>query len=251
MIDLRCGRYQDALADVESCDLCIFDAPYSEKTHGGHDDGVREEVSTNPHAHDRSWAERGGKRNSIDYWFWTESEVNEAVDLWSPRTRGWFVTITDHVLAPIFAAALERHGRYVFAPIPLVETGSRVRLSGDGPSSWTCWVIAARPRAEPYSKWGTLRGAYVGPREPKPVIGGKPLWAMKQLVEDYSRHGDLVVDICAGGGTTLLAAKLLGRRAIGAELDAKTHALALARINGVVLPTQQQPTLFDEVAHAE
>lgn len=231
MIDLRLGRYQDVLADVESCDLCIFDAPYSEKTHGGHDAMID--------------APDGADRRSIDYWFWTETEVNEAIDMWSPRTRGWLVTITDHVLAPIFTAALERHGRYVFAPIPLVETGSRVRIQGDGPSCWTCQVVVARPRGAPYSKWGTLRGAYVGPRESKPVIGGKPLWAMKALIEDYSRPGDLVVDICAGGGTSLLAARLLGRNAIGSEIDPDTHAKAVQRLSGVRPSVRGQGSIFD------
>ena len=33
---LRLGRWQDALAGVE-CDALIVDAPYSARTHGGHD----------------------------------------------------------------------------------------------------------------------------------------------------------------------------------------------------------------------
>lgn len=253
MIDLRLGAYQTALADVESCDVVMFDAPYSKKTHGGHDDGVRVVAdASNSHNHDRAWAERGGKRRSINYAHWSKKDVRAAVNAWAPRARGWFVTITDHVLAPVYAHALEALGRFVFAPLPLVETGSGVRMVGDGPSSWTKWIVVARPRTAEMAKWGTLRGAYHGPRETKLVIGGKPLWAMKQLVEDYSRPGDLIVDICAGGGTTLLAAKLLGRRAIGSELDPKTHALALDRLSGVSpLVRVGQPSLFDGGPHAK
>lgn len=36
--DLRLGRWQDVLADVE-CDALICDPPYSARTHKGHDDG--------------------------------------------------------------------------------------------------------------------------------------------------------------------------------------------------------------------
>ena len=47
----------------------------------------------------------------------------------------------------------------------------------------------------------------------------KPLDLMRMLVEDFTDPGDLVLDTHAGGGTTLLAAMLEGRRAIGAEVD--------------------------------
>ena len=58
---------------------------------------------------------------------------------------------------------------------------------------------------------------------------------MRALVRDYSRPGDLVCDPCAGGATTLIAAALEGRRAIGAELDPETYALACARIERTAL----------------
>ena len=118
-------------------------------------------------------------------------------------------TLTDDTLAPVWRAAYERVGRYAFAMIPYVAPGSRVRLAGDGPSSWTCWIMVSRPRRDPYATWGTLPGAYVlppGQGGALPVVGGKPLWLMEQLVRDYSREGDLVCDPCCSAGTTLVAA---------------------------------------------
>ena len=53
---------------------------------------------------------------------------------------------------------------------------------------------------------------------------------MRAIVRDYSEPGDLVVDPCAGGGTTLLAAVMEGRRAIGAEMDPATFDKAVARL---------------------
>jgi hypothetical protein len=87
-------------------------------------------------------------------------------------------------------------------------------------------------------RWGALVGAYVvpmgqtrrGAREGKAVIGGKPLWLMRAIIRDYTKPGDLVCDPFSGGGTTLLAAAMEGRRAIGAEMDPKTHALATERL---------------------
>lgn len=214
---LRLGRWQDVLQDVHA-DALITDCPYSDATHSGHDSGRRNDGS--------GVVDVAGREatRAISYAPFTPHDVGDFVAHWHPRTRGWFVTITDHVLAPVWAAALEARGRYVFAPLPLVETGSRVRLTGDGPSSWTCWIVVARPRTPEFAKWGTLRGAYVEPsRGAKAMMGGKPLQAMRALVRDYSRPGDLVVDPCAGAATTLLAAALEGRNGLGAEQDAEAH----------------------------
>jgi len=226
--DFRRGRWQEVLADVEHVDAVIVDAPYSARTHASHN-------STS--ACDRSASTRAGRaasiveRRAIDYRGWSNDDVCAFVEAWSSRCRGWFVTITDHVLAPMWAAALEDAGRYVFYPLPWVAPGSRVRLSGDGPSCWTCWIIVARPRTKEFAMWGTLPGAYVIQQDRGAHIGGKPIALMEALVRDYTRPGDLVCDPCAGYGTTLAAAVRNGRRAVGAELDPETHAQALAYLD--------------------
>jgi DNA modification methylase len=62
------------------------------------------------------------------------------------------------------------------------------------------------------------------------VAGAKPVWLMQALVAAYSEPGDLVVDAYAGSGTTLIAASQMGRRSIGAEMDAGRYALAARRL---------------------
>ena len=47
----------------------------------------------------------------------------------------------------------------------------------------------------------------------------KPLCILTPLIQSFSRPGDLVLDPFCGSGSTLLAAKLQGRRFIGIELD--------------------------------
>jgi DNA modification methylase len=49
----------------------------------------------------------------------------------------------------------------------------------------------------------------------------KSLQVCQHLIETYSLPGDLVLDNCAGSGTTLLAAETLGRRWIGIEKEVK------------------------------
>ena len=227
---------KDGAVAYWACDMLCVDAPYSAKCHTGHDQGAKQSEGwgeRNGDSPEAMYAKKKGgtKRKPLDYTSWDESDVSVFVGLWSPATRGWFVTITDHVLAPVWAAALEAAGRYVFQPLPFVDPGSRVRLLGDGPSSWSCWIIVARPKNVEFSKWGTLRGAYVVPpgqgerRRPDRVTGGKPRWLMEALVRDYSRRGDVVCDPCCGGGTTLLAALANGRKALGGDMDEEHAAI--------------------------
>ncbi len=82
MIDLRLGDWKKALADVETVDAIICDPPYGARTH----------------------------------------DVKAFVKSWSPRCSGWFVAMTSHDLLPVYAAALEAAGRYVFAPLPFGYT---------------------------------------------------------------------------------------------------------------------------------
>lgn len=219
-IDLRLGRWEDSLADVGEVDAVMTDAPYSQRTHEGGNNGVQ--MSATP-------------RRELTYAHWAESDVDVFVDSWAPRNRGWFVCLSDHNLVAAYADAFDRHGLTTFAPVTVLIPGMTVRLAGDGPSSWTIYVNVARPKA--LSRWGTLPGGYTGPPGERVHVGGKPLWLMRALVRDYTRRGDLIVDPCAGAATTLIAAATEGRRAIGAEVDPATHAIATARIRAGYTPT--------------
>lgn len=63
--------------------------------------------------------------------------------------------------------------------------------------------------------------------EPETTNGrGKPDWLMRALVRHYSRHGQIVCDPVAGYASTLIAARSVGRKAIGSEIDVKVAAAA-------------------------
>lgn len=83
------------------------------------------------------------------------------------------------------------------------------------------------------------------PRQPSDTIGDvidwtysgnklhptqKPLSVLLPLVEAFSPALGAVLDPFAGSGSTLMAAKALGRDYIGIELDPKYHAIASRRL---------------------
>ena len=58
----------------------------------------------------------------------------------------------------------------------------------------------------------------------------KPIQVLLPLIETFCPSGGLVLDPFAGSGSSLLAAKALGRRYLGIELDAGYHAIAARRL---------------------
>lgn len=226
MIDLRCGRWQDALADVGEVDAVITDPPFSARTADG--------FKTNP-----AWQVGAlGDQPGIAYGAIDQVDVEEMVRFWAPRTRRWFVVFGDHVSARWWEDALGAFGWYTFAPLPYVKPTAPPRFLGDGPASQCEWITVARPRSNVYKEHrGSRPGYYIARRGDALVTGAKDQLAMRAIVRDYTQPGDLVADPYAGSGTTLLAAAVEGRRAVGAEMDPATFAKAQRRLAAGYTPT--------------
>lgn len=240
------------------------DAPYSERTHSGHNSSV----VSNERALDYSKRARTKSKRAcakkmadgiiqwaqLEYVSWSSAEIFMVCDLFAPHVNGWWASITDSILHHDWESAFtKRLQLYTFAPLSWVELGSRIRLSGDGPSNWTCWLIVGRPKKHKFSRWGTLPGAYVYPGEsqsnrPERITGGKSLHGMMQLLRDYSREGELVVDPVLGGGTTALAALKTGRRCIGIEQDRGRAELCAELVRAEALGTTRAAMRSGQVA---
>lgn len=227
---LYLGDAREVMLGLDNIAHIITDPPYSERTHAGHDAGAR-----------------GGRdaaaRSDLGYGALSEADATKLVGLFH-NCPGWIVWMTDHTLAPHIGKELEALGRYVFAPVPYHHPGRSVRLSGDGPSSWTDWLVVSRTAAQ--HRWGTLRGGYVaGPGwDDKERMGGKPTRLMRLIVSDYSRPGELVCDPFMGAGTTGVACMLEGRDFIGIEIDPEAFETSCRRIEDA----QRQGDMFGAAA---
>lgn len=256
-IDFRLGDHNEVLAD-ETCDLLLVDGPYGKRTHEKQRHGRKEPKYTRKG--NAVLAHRG-----LSYRHWEPEDVDRFVCSWHERTRGWMCCFASHDLIPAYEEAFKRVGRYYYTPVSCVQLGMNVRLAGDGPSNWTTYLLRAKHRnplcdhlmvARPKAGelWGTLPGAYVGrpfdagenmlDRSKRPTAGAKPVWLMRDLVLAYSRPGQRVIDPCAGRGTTLIAAALEGRAALGAEIDPATYDAGKLFLAGGFKASAEQVQLF-------
>jgi len=143
------------------------------------------------------------------------------------------------------------------APLMLMTPGIR-NVWLYPPADWMlCWAKPGSPRRsdlggfnewEPVLVYGKRRIYNDFRRLPawnniSPDTGGhpcpKPLKVMLWLVEVGSDPGALILDPFMGSGTTLRAAKDLGRKAIGIEIEERYCEIAAKRLAQEVLPLEQ------------
>lgn len=196
--DLRLGRWQDCLADVDAAHAIISDPPFSARTEEGY----------------RS----GNSRATVDYGHLTRCDVEQFVSVWHLRCRCWVVLFTDHVCFPWWESLWTKAGWYTFPPVFWLRSAPPPRFQGDGPSTAGDLIFVARPRRTVRDRWhrpGAYRAAAV--RESK-LVGAKDVHALVEVVSDYTRPGDLVVDPFAGTAAIGVACVRTGRRYVGAEV---------------------------------
>ena len=228
---LYLGDCRDILPTLGGVGHIITDPPYSARTHERHDANTQGRRD-------------GAEARALGYGALSESAVVELAELFHETTDGWVVWLTDAELAPVVRRSLDALKRTTFPPLPYYHSGRSVRLAGDGPCSWTDWIVVARTKA--LSKWGTLRGGYIANEgwNDKERMGGKPTRLMQMIVNDYSRAGELVCDPFMGAGTTGVACAKEGRDFIGIEIDPAAFDIACRRIE----QAQRQGDLFIESA---
>lgn len=215
--DLRFGRWQDVLQDVV-CDVLCTDPPYSERVARGYRSG------NNP-----------DDTRGISYGYITKDDAEELAESWHTRTNRWALIWCDHVAWQWHESAWSRRGWMTFAPVIWVKKSAPPRMCGDGPASQADHLLVARPRVG-YVADGSRPGWYLAetPRAGhhyQGVTGNKDPAAVKALLDDYCRPGDIVCDPYAGSGTTLLCAKDM--TAIGAEVDPNHYRIASDRLRGL------------------
>jgi site-specific DNA-methyltransferase (adenine-specific) len=225
------GDNRLVLPTLTVVDHVMTDPPYSDDTHTGARTGDLEGVL-------------------VDFASISSNIIRQTLELC--QIRRWAVLTCDwqHVLPlkihPPRGLVFVRHGIWV-KPNPTPQfTGDRpgqgfeavAILHAEGRMRWNGGGLPAI--------WRDLKVAGFHPT-------GKPEGLLQDWVKKFTDAGETILDPFMGSGTTLVAAKQLGRRAIGIELEEKYCEIAAKRLQQDYLFVPETPkrgkdksSLFDE-----
>jgi site-specific DNA-methyltransferase (adenine-specific) len=151
-------------------------------------------------------------------------------------TSRWILVFAAERQLEDWARALEAGGARFIRLGAAVRTNPRPQLSGDRPAPAVDLIVIAHG-ARARLRWnGRGRAARWDSPAARFDPGGqihptqKPLALVRTLVEQFSEPGELVCDPFAGGGTTAVACRELGRQFVGWELAPGFHAAARRRL---------------------
>jgi hypothetical protein len=170
--------------------------------------------------------------------------------------RRWVLVFCQVEGAPLWRASCETVGLIYKRTCLWVKRDGMPQYSGDRPGmGYETFVAMHKPGA---SRWngGGKHGVYDVPKGADGALGKNPHPTQKpealllQLVADFTNEGETILDAYSGSGTTLVAAKRLGRKAIGIEMNERFCEVAANRLRQSALdlcqPEPQPQSFLDE-----
>jgi DNA modification methylase len=218
------GDCRDVLPQLEPVDHVITDPPYSPRS--------MRNFRTATTIKER----RDGQIRDFGYEALTDEMRAGAGAAIARLATRWMIIWSDVETAHLWQSELEGLGaRFIRTGIWVREHGAP-QFSGDRPAHGAeACVIAHGAATRLWWNGGGRPATWVGPIVNAMDISRahkspKPLWLMSAQVIDFTDEGDLILDPFMGSGTTLAAAKRLGRKAIGIELEEKYCEIAAKRL---------------------
>ena len=215
------GDCREILPTLPKVDLVLTDPPFSDYTH----------------KNAKSNRNLGHGNKAIDFKAIDFKAIESIFSDLGKLCNGWLVAFMDwrHIaqleINPPEPWEFVRFGVWV-------KTNPMPQISADRPANgWD--GIAYLHNKETKKKWngGGHHGNWIGGIVSDGMHPtGKPLDLILQLITRHSDAGNSIIDPFMGSGTTLRAAKDLGRKAIGIELSEKYCEIAANRLSQEVLP---------------
>lgn len=204
----------DILPHLPMVDHVITDPPYSERTHKGARSQNDLDNSMINFSHIKFDALKATLESiKVLRWVVITTDTEHAAQMvLTPPQCFEFVRLGVWIKpngAPQFTGDRPAQG---FEQVAILHPAGKKRWNGGGyPAVWTCNKVNGRHPTE------------------------KPLDLYTRFIEQFTDEGDTILDPFMGSGTTLEAAKLMGRRAIGIELEEKYCEIAANRLRQEVL----------------
>lgn len=230
-VTLYHGDCREILPQLEAVDHAILDPPFSAEVYVRATGNNTKKGSRTP---DRLYKGESMAQLATLAIGEMNVEVMGAIGSWaSANVQRWFVVFSDAESIHLWREAMK--------PMRYIRTGAWVKensmpqMSGDRPAvgfepATICHALGPMrwngggKRAVWH--WPTC-GGDERPEHPCP----KPLRLMEELVADFTDAGESIIDPFSGSGTTLVAAKRLGRKAIGIERVEQYCEVAARRLS--------------------
>lgn len=231
------GDCRDALPHIQA-DHIFTDPPYEDELH----------KAMGKLARIRS----DGVEGCDDLGFEGINSIREDISrLMVSSSNGWLLAFTLAEGVRAWRDEIQKFGGKWDTTCVWVKPDATPRMNGQGPArGFENFVLAWCGSG--YRGWnrGGKRGIYTHCANPSGRVshkdGGhpteKPLSLMAELVSDFTKAGQTILDPFMGSGTTGVACVSLGRSFIGIEKDRKWFDLSCRRIE----EAYKQPRLFDD-----
>jgi site-specific DNA-methyltransferase (adenine-specific) len=209
------GDCLDVLPQLAPVDHVITDPPYSGRTHAM--------AKTNKGA--------GHGVIAITFASLSDEQLRQSLEVCGTVSRRWVIASLDYAHAATFDVDPPTGLRSLRIGI-WVKPNPMPQISADRPAQgWEAISFFHRADTKPRWNGGGQAGVWsypVSQNTGHPT--SKPLPLLIDLVALFTDEGETILDPFAGSGTTLVAAKLNGRKAIGIELSEQYCAVAAKRL---------------------
>lgn len=216
------GNCLEIIAELDGVDHLISDPPYEQSLHDSKN-SLRGRIRT----------DKGPDLEGLNF-AGIDNIRDEVVSAGERLCNGWFIAFcTIEGVAKWADAINESKMKYKRGCI-WIKPDSTPQLNGQGPAQGgECFVTAWNGQG--HAKWnaGGKRGVYTHCVNTNRYGGHpteKPLPLMMEILNDFTNHGQTVLDPFMGSGTTIVACERMGRRGIGIEMNEEYFNLACKRV---------------------
>lgn len=233
---LYCGDCLTLMAEIGPISHIICDPPYESILHDS--------------KQQRSAQRYDGGPNLLGLDFAAVDEIRPAFVAAAARVcEGWFIAFCTAEGVARWADEINPSEMKYRRACVWVKPDATPQLNGHGPAMGAeMFVCAWAGRGRSIWNAGGKRGVYThcvnGPERDGRHPTEKPRRLMSEIIADFTKVGQSILDPFMGSGTTGVAAVMADRRFIGIEKDRRYFEIACERID----QAQRQGKLFGEAA---
>lgn len=220
-VQLWHGDYRDVLPFIEHpFDLVLTDLPYSDEVHKNSKRVYKEGIIP-----------------FIDFASIDEHWVAAHLAALAPKARGWVISFLEYGHTEYIRKNTPDGLKFVRAGM-WFKKNTAPHVNQDRPSQG--WESIAMLHTTDWKgrylwhgrKYGRNHSVFEHPFCNEGLHKTqKPLALIEEIILLFSNPGMMVADLCCGSGTTLLAARNTGRKAIGVELELKHCKTIVKRLS--------------------